>query len=247
MLVVRSADRKMITKVVVAAAGKGTRMLQVAKNKPKHLINVQKRPFLYYLLKNIKEAGIEEIILVIGHKKEAMEEFSKEYEKEFNLTLVNQFQEVGESLYGTAIPIQCVEKYISENFIALYGDNLYSPKDIKRMAVDDNYTYLGAINHSDPKKYGVIVTQGDTLKNIIEKPKEPPSQLINTGLYKFTPAIFQKVKNLKPSPRGEYELTDAIQALAQKQLVKIKILEDYWLDFGNPGDILKMWKFLNSR
>jgi len=85
------------------------------------------------------------------------------------------------------------------------------------------------------------------LEKIIEKPKKFVGNLVNTGLYKFTPEVFKKIPQVKLSPRGEYELTDAITLLAKDKKVRIKIIKDYWMDFGNPGDIRKMSQFLDSR
>jgi dTDP-glucose pyrophosphorylase len=98
----------------------------------------------------------------------------------------------------------------------------------------------------NPQEYGVFVKRGDFLEEIIEKPKEFKGNLINTGLYKFTPEIFQKISEVELSPRGEYELTDAINLLAQEKKVKVKELKDYWLDFGKPEDIKKVSDFLEK-
>ena len=97
----------MIKKVLISAAGRGSRMLDLSKDKPKHLIEINNKPFLYYLLSNLKEAGFEEIIMVVGYKKEFMEEFLAEYKDTFNITLVNQFDILGEDRYGTACPLEC--------------------------------------------------------------------------------------------------------------------------------------------
>jgi dTDP-glucose pyrophosphorylase len=237
----------MIKKVVIAAAGYGTRMLQLTKNKPKHLIYVQNHPFLYYLLANLKKAGLKEMILVVGYQKEAMEEFQEKYKKEFPLTIIDQFAIFGKEKYGTAIPLWCVKEIIGkENFLMVFGDNLYSPKDISSLLINDDYHYISVIPNPHPEKYGVVVTQGELLVKIVEKPKIFISNLVNTGLHKFTPEIFEFAEKITPSLNGEYILTDAIHLLAQNQRVKVKLISDYWLDFGNPGDILKMWKFLEK-
>ena len=124
----------MINKVVVAAAGRGTRMLQLGKHKPKHLIEVNGKPFLYYLLKNLKEAGFTEIIMVIGYKKEIIEEFLKKYDGDLNITIINQFEKLGDKKYGTICPVECVKDVIKhdESFMMVMGDNLYSVKDLKK-------------------------------------------------------------------------------------------------------------------
>ncbi len=237
----------MIKTAVIPAAGKGTRMLNVAANKPKHLIKIKEHPFLYYVLSNLKAAGIEKMILVVGHKKEQMEEFAKEHADKFDITLVDQFETAGTERYGTAIPIQCVRDIVgNEGFVSLFGDNLYSPDDIRAIAVDDDFCYTSVMEHEHPEKYGVIVPEGEHLAELVEKPKTFISNLISTGLHKFTPEVFDAVDRVEKSARGEYELTDAIKSLARERKVKIKRISDYWLDFGNPGDIIKMWHFVNK-
>lgn len=238
----------MIKKAVIPAAGKGTRMLHLARNKPKSLIHVNNRPFLYYLLNHLKEAGIEEILLVVGHKKEAMEEFAKKYDNEFDIKLIDQFATFGTDYYGTAMPIRAAKKFTGDDqFIAIHGDNLYSPRDIQALTeAQDDFQYLSVIEHSHPEKYGVILRDGDMLTDWQEKPATYVSNLINTGLYKFTPEIFYETEQVVPSPRGEYELTDAIKALGKMNKVKVRTIKDYWLDFGNPADVMRVSKFLNG-
>ncbi|MFH1968118.1 MAG: sugar phosphate nucleotidyltransferase [bacterium] len=244
----------MITKVVIAAAGQGTRMLRLTDNKPKHLINVRKRPFLAYLLDDLFEAGYKEIILVVGYKEELMKEFLDKYRvslegKNLKIDTVSQYDILGpkEKEYGTACPVKCVEKFVNnESFIFLYGDNLYSVKDLKKMNIDDDYCYVAGIKDSHPEKYGVLITDNGFLKEIIEKPKDYVGDLINTGLYKFTPDVFKKLSKVKKSPRGEYEITDAISLLAKDKKVKVRKIEDYWKDFGSPGDVIKISKLVKD-
>ena len=235
----------MIKKVVIAAAGRGTRMLHLTNNKSKHLINVKKKPFLSYLLDNLLLAGYKELILVIGYKDEEVKKFLKEYD--YKVKLVNQFEILGEEEYGTLCPLKCVKDIVGkENFLAVYGDNLYSIKDLRNFNIDDNYNYVGGFLHQHPEKYGVLVPDNGFLKEIMEKPKQPVNNLINVGLYKFTPEIFDKIPKVKLSPRGEYELTDAVSLLARDKKVKVKKIEDYWLDFGNPADIMRLSNFLRK-
>lgn len=235
----------MLKKVVIAAAGQGTRMLHLTKNKSKHLINVQKKPFLGYLLDNLLRAGYKDLILVVGYKEHLMRQFLKEYN--YQAKVVNQFEILGpkQKEYGTACPLKCVKNLIGkENFLAVYGDNLYSVKDLRAMNIDDDYNYVAGFEVERPEKYGVLLLKDGLLKKIVEKPKEYIGNLINTGLYKFSPELFDQLPKIKPSPRGEYELTDAINLLAKDNKVKVKQIQDYWLDFGNPADIIKLSKFL---
>lgn len=238
----------MIRKVVIPAAGCGTRMKHLCKNKPKSLIRIQQKPFLAYLFDDLLTAGYKEFILVVGFYADSMKEFLQNYG--YKATVVNQFEILGpkEKEYGTLCPMKCVRDLVGkENFLSVYGDNLYSVKDLKAMNIDDDFTYVAGLKHCHPEKYGVLISDDGFLKEIIEKPKEFVGDLINTGLYKFTPEIFDKISQVKLSPRGEYELTDAITLLAKERKVKIKPIQDYWLDFGSPGDIIKLNRFLNNQ
>ncbi len=221
-------------------------MKHLTKNKPKPLIKVLGRPFLYYLLENFKRAGYREFYVVVGYNSEAMSEWLHEYDAK--IKIINQFEILGDKDYGTACAIRCVrEEMGNENFIAMYGDNLYSPADMASFNINDDFCYAGALEHPHPEKYGVLITRPDgTLEKVIEKPKNPTTNLINCGFYKFTPDVFRAIEKVKLSVRGEYELTDAISILAKQGKVKIKTINDYWLDLGKISDIPKLTKFLRE-
>lgn len=235
-----------IRKVVVACAGKGTRMLHLTKNKPKPLIRVHKKPFLAYLLDNLLKAGYKELILVVGYKAEIVEDFIKKYG--YRVEIVNQFKILGEKKYGTACVAECVKNVVGkENFLLIYSDNLFSPRDLKSFNTDDNYNYIATRTVENPKKYGVLLTdKNGFLEKIVEKPKKFVGNLVNAGIYKFTPEIFEKISQIKKSTRGEYELTDAVSLLAKEKKVKVKKIQDPWVDFSNPSDIIKCAKFLKN-
>ncbi len=249
----------MIKKVVIAAAGQGTRMKELSKDKPKSLICVKQRPFLAYLLDHLIEAGYKNFMLVVGFHAELMERFVKEYldfclqkgNADVKIDLINQFEILGpkEKEYGTLCPMKCVRDWVAnESFLSIYGDNLFSVRDLKAMGEEDEYNYIGASTTDHPEKYGVLITnEKGELKEIIEKPQEYVGNLVNKGIYKFTPEVFEKLPQVCISPRGEYELTDAVTLLAKEGKVKVKMLQDYWLDFGNPDDIAKVETFLNEQ
>ena len=150
-----------------------------------------------------------------------------------------------EKEYGTACPLKCVRDFVKdEQFISLVGDNFYSANDLKSMNVEDGYCYVAGLENDHPERFGVLLRQGDFLQSIIEKPKEFIGNLINTSLYKFTPEVFKKLPLIDKSPRGEYEITDVITLLAKEKKVKVKIIKDNWMDFGNPTDIEKFSHFI---
>ena len=255
-----------IKKVVVSAAGQGTRMLELSKYKSKHLIEVNNRPFLAYLLDNIFKAGYEEIILVVGFREDMIREFLKTYTFGAlvpEIKIINQFEVLGpkEKEYGTACPLKCVKDFVeNENFISLVGDNFYSTQDLKLMNIDDEYNYVAGVENDHPEKFGVLITKGEFLKEIIEKPDleflqsqklsrpktEFAENLINTSLYKFTSEVFEKLPLIEKSKRGEYEITDVISLLAKDDKVKVKVIKDNWMDFGRPEDLEKFSGFLKK-
>jgi len=246
-----------IKKVVIAAAGQGTRMLHLTKEKSKHLIKVKKRPFLAYLLDNLFLAGYRDLILVVGFKEELVKEFLEKYKpplkslrpSQYKIRQVSQYEILGpkSKIYGTACPLMCARDIIKKSsFIYLCGDNLYSVRDLKAMNVGGKYNYVAGIYRKNPEKYGVLVEESGFLKKIIEKPKEFLGNFVNAGLYKFTPDIFKKIPKIRKSPRGEFEVTDAINLLAREKKVKVQKIQDFCLDFGNPADIILVSCFLKS-
>lgn len=242
-----------IKKVVIAAAGQGIRMQHLSKDKSKHLIKVNDRPFLAYVLDNLFLAEYTDIILVGGYMDNLMYDFKKNYipphKGTFKIRFVNQYQVLGpkEKIYGTACPLMCVKDEIKEQFLYICGDNLFSVNDLKAMNIDDEYSYVAGLINEHPERYGVLVPDGgDLLEKIIEKPQEFVGNMINAGMYKFTTEVFEKLPQITKSPRGEYEVTDVISLLAKDKKVKIKKIQDFWKDFGCPDDIEKLSVFLKK-
>lgn len=241
----------MIKKVVIPAAGQGVRMGDLTKEKPKHLLEVQGKPFLYYLITNILEAGYKNLILVTGFRADLMEEFVQNFGFHPYVTLINQYEILGpkEKIYGTLCPLMVAKEVLTkESFLVVNGDNLYSVRDLASLNVEDGHCWVvGRIEKDCPEKYGIIIKdENDFLKKIIEKPKNPIGNLVTTGLYKFTPDVFEVISKVKISVRGEYEITDALTLLAQKKLVKVHLLRDFWFDFGCPQDIPRVAAFLQD-
>ncbi|MFH1598623.1 MAG: sugar phosphate nucleotidyltransferase [Patescibacteria group bacterium] len=232
----------MINKVVIQAAGKGTRFKHLTKDKPKHLLEISGKPFLYYQMTDLLKAGFSQMILVVGYKAEQFEDFVKKYQ--FPAQIVNQFIKVPDQ-YGTACAVMAAEELVGQaNFVSIAGDGLFTVADIKSMMVDDDLNYIAGLKVDNPEQYGVLKKDGQGfLEEIIEKPQEFVGNLVNTAFYKFTSEIFDKLKQIKESARGEYEVVDAITLLAKEQKVKVKELS-FWQDFGKPEDIAKIENIL---
>lgn len=243
-----------MVKAVILVAGKGKRMRPMTRYVAKSLIQVNNRPFLAYLLDEMIGAGIDDFIFVAGYKVEQIKRFLKNYyfkDKNVKYNFVIQDKQL-----GTAHAISLVKEYINEEpFIVAMGDNLIGREDFAEMLgyikKKTKYHYIKALDHPEPWHYGVFVVKalnGEMLLlDIEEKPEKPKSNLINTGLYLFQPDVFEIIKTLKPSKRGEYEITDAIKVLAKKGIVKITKIKSFWHDFGRLEDIAKIEGFLSVR
>ncbi|MBC8444320.1 NTP transferase domain-containing protein [Candidatus Woesearchaeota archaeon] len=231
----------MATKIVIMAAGKGTRMMPLTRYVPKTLINVGGKPFLYYLIKNVLKAGYTEIGIVVGYKKEKIQEFLKDFG--FKAKLMEQKKRL-----GTGHALKQIKGFVEgEDFVVIGGDNLWSTNDLKAMRSKSKFCYIAGMEHPSPEKYGVLLGEEGILKKIVEKPKSFVGNLINVGLYKFTKDIFDALDKIEKSERGEYELTDAISLLASQGKVKVMKLKDYWLDLGCLDDIPIIEQFLTKK
>ncbi len=227
-------------KAIIMAAGKGTRMLPLTENVPKVLVEVNGKPFLYYVLQNLKKAGIREFGIIVGYKKEKIKEFLAE--NKIKAKLIEQKEQL-----GTGHALLQARKFCGrESFLVQGGDNLFSVEDLQAVNVNDNFCYVVGKEVNNPEKYGVLAVNENKLTKIVEKPKEFAGNLINTALYKFTAEIWLALDEIKLSERGEYELTDAVTILAKQGKVKVIKIKEYWLDLGCKEDIPKIEMFLRG-
>lgn len=221
------------------AAGKGTRMLPITLVKPKALIKVAGKPFIQHLFDRLFKAGYKDIGIVLGYKKEMIEDFIKE--KKYDIKIIEQ-----KELTGTGEAVRSCKDFVGdEDFIIVSGDNLYSSKDLANLNKKDEFCYV-CTYEGDPEGYGQVVSDNGFLNEIVEKPEEKVSDRINIGLYKFTSDIFDAIKKIKPSERGELEITDAINLLAKEKKVKLIKIKDYWLDLINPEHMYEVSEFLTE-
>lgn len=225
--------------VVIMAAGRGTRMGELTQALPKALIPVHGRPFLLYLLDHLAEAGYRRAIIVNGYKEECFTKIASEYPKGMDVELISQASRVGEERYGTAMAILAAEQDVAHApFVVCSGDQLYAVHDLEAMRTkDDAMHLLGVTESSHPQDFGVVLMDADNMvQEILEKPAQPPSNLVNASLYRFLPAVFPVLHNVQRSARGEYELTDAVAALAAAHAVRAVLIEPM-MHITDPDDI----------
>jgi len=225
----------MIKKAVILAAGRGKRMKELTKFLPKSLVAVNNRPFLFYKLKILKELGFNRIGIIVHYKKDRIKEFLKK--NKFKAFLIEQ-----KRLLGTGDALKVAKDFVgNDNFIVLMGDDYYSQENIELISKkDDGHCYVLGYRHEQPEKFGVLIEKNGFLKKIIEKPKKSISNLVNIGLYKFTPEIFEALEKIKISERGEYELPSAISFLAAYSEVKVIKTNKGWLCMNIPDDLEAM-------
>ena len=228
-------------KAILLAAGKGTRMMPLTKNLPKVLVEVNGKPFLWYVFDLLQKVGISNIGLVVGYRREKIVEFLEKYD--FNATIIEQQEQK-----GTGDAIKSARKFIgSDNFLVYHADGLYSENDVARFVNEDDFCYIAGAKVDDWKNYGILVEENGVLKQINEKPSTFVGNIASTGLYKLTANFFDLLDDLGLSSRGEVEATDAINELAKEGKVKVIELNDHWLDLGKPEDIAVIEEFLQKR
>jgi len=227
-------------KVLILAAGKGTRLLPLTEEIPKVLVNIAGKPFLYYLLKLLEQAGYTEFGIIVGYKKEKMVDFLDTYG--FKATLIHQGEQLGT---GHAV-LQAKDFVGGGNFVCTNGDDLRSVEDFKAMAIDDQYNYIMGVQVDDPENYGVLLVKDSFLEKVVEKPKAFVGNLANSGIYTFTPEIFAELEKIEKSERGEYEVTDAITALAEKNKVKVVKAKDVWVSLSGREDLPHVEAFIKG-
>ena len=239
-------------KGVILAAGKGTRMRELTRNRPKPMVEVAKRSILERIFEALKRAGIRDLIVVTGYFANLIEDHFKDGSAfGFRIQYVRQ-----EVIDGTGSATRLVEPFVSDGpFFLTYGDIITHPDNYIRFlkAYEEHPcdAQLAVYPVDDPwRGAAVYVDQEGRVRDIVEKPPKgaSTSNLNNAGLYVFRPLIFRYLKQIKKSPRGEYELTDAIRLMIQAgHEVRAVELSGYWGDIGTPEDVLWMSKLLEEQ
>lgn len=198
--------------------------------KPKPLLKIAGQTILEHNLENLKRNGIQDVTLVVGYLQEEIKRFL-ENAREFKFNFVLQNDQLGT---GHAL-LQAKDFIKDDNFTVIYGDDLYHYEDIKKTLNND--LCVTAKEVTNPGKFGVFTLENNFVKDLIEKPDEPISNLANTGLYVLNKAIFKSLQALEKSKRNEFELTDAILHLSKENSIKCEITNN-WIPIGYPWDLV---------
>lgn len=229
-------------KGVLLSGGTGSRLRPITHTGPKQLIPVANKPVLEYAIEDLREAGIREIGVVLGNKgrKEIQAHLGDGSEYGVDIRYIIQ----GDPL-GLAHAVGCVRDFVGDDdFVVYLGDNILNRGivDLVESFKSGEYGAGIALQKVDnPREFGIVETddKGD-VQRLAEKPDDPPSKLALIGIYVFSPAVFDAIERLKPSWRGELEITDAIQLLLDDgHKIDSQTVEGWWKDTGKPEDILE--------
>ncbi|MFH1683113.1 MAG: bifunctional sugar-1-phosphate nucleotidylyltransferase/acetyltransferase [Candidatus Woesearchaeota archaeon] len=216
---------------VILAAGKGSRMYPLATDKPKPLVEVANKPVLEHNLDQMLGL-VDEVILVVGYKKDMiMEKFGDNY---LGIKIIYVVQE--EQL-GTGHALLQTEKKIRGSFLVMNGDDLFSRKDMESISKYENCLLVK--KEKDASSFAAVVVEQGLVVDIVEKPKEYISDLVNVGMYFFNVEVFEILKSLKKSERGEYEIPDAVRELAKLGKMHYEEVKGFWIPVGCPWHILE--------
>lgn len=225
-------------KAIVLAAGQGTRLRPLTDNKPKGMVEVAGKPILSHCFDQLAKLDADEFVVVVGYKKEVIIDHYGDTYDEIPITYSHQ-----RDPKGLAHALLTVEDHIDGDFMLMLGDNIFDANledVVKRQHEDraDAAFLVEEVPWEDASRYGVCDTnQYGEITDVVEKPDDPPSNLVMTGFYTFTPAIFHACHLTQPSDRGEYELSDAIDLLIQSGRTIDAIGLDGWrIDIGYPED-----------
>ncbi len=226
----------MVKQAVVLAAGEGERLRPLTAYKPKVMIPVGNKPILQYVIEALVESGIREIILVVGYRKEAVMRFFEDG-RELGARIEYVFQS---AQLGTGHALKQAEGKTEGTFLVLSGDNIIAKETLSPI-LDMEQPSVLAKEGEEAGKYGVLITRDDELVEIVEKPTQPPSFLLNTGIYILPQAIFEYL-------REELDLPKAISSMVSDGVkVKVRITDGVWLDALYPWDLLKLNSFVLRR
>ena len=229
-------------KGLVLAGGKGTRLRPITYTSAKQLIPVAGKPILFYVLEDLKEAGIKDVGIVISP--ETGEDIKKAVKDGSRWGLTIEYILQTEPL-GLAHAVKTSRDYIgNSDFVMYLGDNLVGggiKNFVKFYKENKPHCVILLKEVDDPTRFGVAKIDKDgRVVELIEKPKIPPSKFVLVGVYIFSEAVFKAIESIKPSFRGELEITDAIQVLInEKKKVQSFILNDFWLDTGKKDEMLE--------
>jgi glucose-1-phosphate thymidylyltransferase len=228
-------------KGVILAGGLGSRLFPLTKVTNKHLLPVFKKPMIYYPIEILLNIGIDDILLVTGGNNAGDFLRLLGNGSEFGLKHINYTYQVGEG--GIAEALSLAEHFAEKDkFCVVLGDNIIE-KNVKKAARDFKKQKNGAKiilkEIPDPERFGVPEIKDGKIVKIEEKPKDPKSNYAVTGIYFYDSTVFEIIKTLKPSNRGELEITDVNNAYIERGEMTYEVLDGWWTDAGTFESLIR--------
>jgi glucose-1-phosphate thymidylyltransferase len=239
--------RRYNVKALILSGGNGTRLRPLTYTNAKQLLPLANIPIIFYIIEKVVKAGIYDIGIIVGDTQEEIKKVVGNGDR-WGVSISYLHQPIP---LGLAHAVKTASSFIKEDdFIMVLGDNVFS-MDLESLI---NNFYVNQANTSillhkvtNPSEFGVAVVKDNLIMSLVEKPKEFISDLIVTGVYIFDKSIFMAIDNIKPSQRGELEITDAIQKqLEIGERVTFELIQGWWKDTGELQDILEANRLMLS-
>ncbi len=232
-------------KGIVLAGGTGSRLYPLTKVTNKHLLPIGNKPMIYYPIGKLTEAGIEEILIVTGteHMGDVVTLLGSG--KDFGCRFTYKVQdEAG----GIAQALGLAENFAGDDAMAvILGDNIFSTSlddAIKKFAGEGAHILLKEVE--DPERFGVAEVDGEKIAGIEEKPDNPKSNFAVTGIYMYDNNVFDYIRELEPSARGELEITDLNNRYISQGKMRFSVMEGWWTDAGTPESYRRANELVNK-
>lgn len=219
-------------KGIILAGGTGSRLFPLTKVTNKHLLPVGRKPMIYHPIYKLIEAGISEILVVTGteHMGEVVNLLGSG--KDFNCRFTYKVQD---QAGGIAEALGLAKGFVEERMIVILGDNIFEDKlqpFVESYLKQKKGAKILIKEVSDPQRFGVVELKDGKILSIEEKPKKPKSSFVVTGIYFYDREVFEIIRRLKPSKRGELEISEVNQIYLKKGLLSYDILSGWWSDAG---------------
>lgn len=225
-------------KAVILAAGAGRRLWPLTNRQPKPMLPVANKPLLRYVVEAVAEAGIDDVILVVGHRRDRIQTYFGDGD-DWGIDISYAIQE---DQLGTGHAVGQARSLVDEEFLVLNGDRIVDASlisDIRETGRGDTVATVGVTRVPSPEEYGVVTLDNGQLEQIEEKPVgEPQSELINAGIYRFTSEIFPAIDDAEIGADGELGLTSILNQFADEMTVDCVRYSGRWLDVSYPWDLL---------
>lgn len=222
-------------KGVVLAGGRGTRLRPMTRVVNKHVLPVYDEPMIYYPVKTLISAGIDEILVISN-----AEHIGKYIELLEDADLNPDFQYLVQSEpKGIAHGVSLAESFVDDEFAVILGDNIILEDVSDSISLEENRAKIFLKSVDEPSAYGVARVEDDRVKSLREKPSNPESDLAVIGLYVYDSSVFDIIRDLEPSDRGEYEITDVNKEYVNQEELVYEEITNRWFDAGTPEGLFQ--------